>query len=313
MAGATFTGLGVVVVNYASSELLSQNLVPVTESLPGAITVVVDNLSSVAERRAVSELTERHGWTGVFAQTNAGFGEGMNAGVSAARSAGATAFLLLNPDATIDPSSVGMLLDLVRADPRLLVAPTVLRPDGTVWFGGADVSLEDGRIRSRARRLEAGSDRVEPWLSGACLMVSDELWREVGGFQGDYFLYWEDVDLSYRIRRLGGRIEVVDSARAVHAEGGTQGVGSQASGTPKSTTYYYYNIRNRLVFAARHLSVADVRRWRRTAPRVAWEVLLEGGRRQLLRSPRPALAAARGLRDGLRLSRRGNSTRKDPA
>jgi GT2 family glycosyltransferase len=135
-------------------------------------------------------------------------------------------------------------------------------------------------------------------------MVSAELWDRVGGFADDYFLYWEDIDLSHRVLAAGGRLEVSATATAIHAEGGTQGINSHASGTPKSTTYYYHNIRNRLLFAAIHLSAADVRRWRRTAPRVAWEVLLEGGRRQLIRSPRPIIAAARGLRDGLRMSAR---------
>jgi GT2 family glycosyltransferase len=302
-----FDAIAVIVVNYGSSALLEKNLLPLVTSVFGVRVVVVDNFSTSAERERVAELCTTNGWLAELRPANDGFGAGMNAGVVVARANGATAFLLLNPDAYLTSASLSILVSDVRADPLLLASPTVLRPDGSVWFGGADLSLDDGRVSARSRR-NAAMARFEPWLSGACLMVSVELWDRVGGFADGYFLYWEDIDLSHRVLAAGGRLEVSATATAIHAEGGTQGVGSHASGTPKSTTYYYYNIRNRLLFAATHLSAADVVRWRRTAPRVAWEVLLEGGRRQLVRSPRPMMAAARGLRDGLRMSGRKRTT-----
>jgi GT2 family glycosyltransferase len=227
----------------------------------------------------------------------------MNLGVDRAGELGASAFLLLNPDATIRADQVRTLLARVAAEPLTLVSPRVVRPDGSTWFDGADLYLSDGRIRSSRRRDQASAARIEPWLSGACLMVTERLWRMVGGFSDEYFLYWEDVDLSHRVALAGGVIEVCAGALAVHAEGGTQGEGHSESGTAKSATYYYYNIRNRLLFAARHLPADDLRRWRRVAIPVAYEVLLQGGRRQFLRSLRPVLAAVRGIRDGRRIVR----------
>ena len=295
-----FETLAIVVVNYGSAALLEQNLTPLAASVDGAIVVVVDNFLHNAERDHLTELCARHGWRSELSPTNSGFGIGMNLGVARARTEGSTEFLLLNPDAVITADAVRVMLDRVRAEPTTMVAPTVFRPDGSLWFGGSDLYLDDGRIRSRRRR-EPGA-RVEPWLSGACLMISAELWERVGGFSDEYFLYWEDVDLSHRVLRVGGSLAVLADATAVHAEGGTQGVhATSASG--KSSTYYYYNIRNRLLFASRHLDTADLLSWRRVTIPVAWEVLLQGGRRQLLRSPRPMAAAVRGVRDGLKLAK----------
>ncbi len=296
--------LAVVVVNYGSSSLLRANLVPLADAMPEARFVVVDNFSDAGERAAVVALGAERGWVIVTPEGNLGFGLGMNAGVDAARAAGASSFLLLNPDATIARDAVETLAAAVAAEPLALLAPRILRPDGSVWFDGSDLDLGDGRITATRKRAVADDPRLEQWLSGACLMVSAELWDRIGGFGDGYFLYWEDVELSYRARRAGASVRVVDAAVAVHAEGGTQGDGLESAGAAKSEGYYYFNIRNRLVFASRNLDAATVRRWRRASLPIAWEVLLQGGRRQFAHPVAPLRAAFTGVRDGLRASRK---------
>ncbi|MEN2736309.1 glycosyltransferase family 2 protein [Microbacterium sp. X-17] len=295
-------GLAIVVVNYGSSTLLARTLGTVAAALPEAVVVVVDNFSTRDELAALRSLAAAHSWDVVAFAQNVGFGTGMNAGVARARELGARRFLLINPDATIDRASVEALAARSAAEPLALLSPVVRRSDGSPWSVGADVYLKDGRIRSAARRGTVEGDRL-PWLSGACLFVTAELWDAVGGFADEYFLYWEDVDLSLRVTRAGGTLSLVEEATAVHDEGGTQGTDGSRSGARKSATYYYYNIRNRLLFAARNLPPETVRAWRRATLPVAWEVLLQGGRRQFLTSTEAVRAGWRGARDGLRLSR----------
>jgi len=290
--------LAVIVVNYGSHDLLEQNLRPVASSELAPMVVVVDNLTSTQERDAVVEQAATYGWTLVEPTTNLGFGAGMNAGVARAVELGADTFLLLNPDATIDAASIEVLLARVADDPMALVAPVVTRPDGEIWSAGVDLNLDSGKMRGRARR-PAGA-RVMFWLSGACLMVSRTLWDRLGGFADGYFLYWEDVDLSRRVIDVGGALVVEPAARAVHSQGGTQEAGH---GRGRSATYYYYNTRNRLLYAARHLDARDRRRWVWSAGPAAWEILMRGGRRQLLRPRGPVGAVLRGTADGLRLMR----------
>lgn len=293
----------VIVVNYGPPTLLRANLEPLHTSAPELAVVVVDNYSTDATRADVVALCTTKGWLNVLPDENLGFGAGMNLGVAAAVEAGRDVFLLLNPDASISPDSVERLAARAMATPLTLLAPRILRPDGTMWFDGADLYVSDGRIRSRKRRADFPDARVEPWLTGACLLLSAELWERVGGFLDDYFLYWEDVDLSHRVVATGGALEVVDDAVAIHDEGGTHDRSDAASARAKSSTYYYFNIRNRLVFAAHHLPPADIRRWRRSTVSVAWDVLMQGGRRQLLTSTSPLRAGLAGVRDGLKLSR----------
>jgi GT2 family glycosyltransferase len=299
--------LAVVVVAYGPVDLLERCLVGVARGLAPAQVIVVDNFSTPQARADVRALCRRQGWRAVLPATNTGFGRGCNLGVAEALRAGARHVLLLNPDATIDRASVARLLDAVAAEPLLLAAPTVCHPDGRVASAGLDVVLRTGRMRPWRRRAEdllqdPRTAAALPWVTGACLLLSAELWQRCGGLSEDYFLYWEDVDLCARVRAAGGRVAVVAGATAVHEGGSTQ---APAPGHARSAAYYYFNIRNRQLFAATWLPPQQRRRWRRTSPGAAWEVLLRGGRRQLLHPVVPLRAAWRGLRDGDRLLRRG--------
>jgi N-acetylglucosaminyl-diphospho-decaprenol L-rhamnosyltransferase len=294
--------LAIIVVNYGSHELLETNIAPVSSHTPDASVVVVDNYTSDRERESVASLVARKGWTMVAPDTNLGFGCGMNLGVEAAAGAGAQAFLLINPDATLDRSSLDMLREAVEQSPMTVVAPRIVRSDGSVWFAGAVVRMDDGETKGRRHASPELPPGERRWLTGACLLMSLEVWQASGGFDHRYFLYWEDVDFSFRVEAAGGALAVLEEATAVHDEGGTQG--SARGSRAKSPTYYYYNIRNRLLFAAIHLDPEGRRRWKGLAIPAAWRILLRGGRRQFLRPVSPVWAAVRGTWDGLTLLRR---------
>ena len=279
-----------VVVNYGSHDMLGAHLVA-TAAGTDATVVVVDNPSTAAERDAVSELAATHGWQLVLPERNGGFGAGVNAGVRRARTLGCDVVVLLQPDQTVEPATVAELVGSVRADPNVVVSPVILRPDGRVWFRGGSLDLATGRARPTGE-----VSGMVPWISTACLALDAALFERAGGFDEDYFLYWEDVDLSWRLLAAGARFVVRDDLVATHDIGGTQ---ETADPRAKSLLYYRYVCRGRLLFAAKHLDRAGRRRWALTAAGAAWEVVLRGGRRQLLRSPAPVLAAARGTLDGL--------------
>lgn len=290
-----------IVVNYGSSRLLAENLGRM--ELPSDVTVIiVDCFSNEGERAAVRELCARRGWDAVLPPSNLGFGGGMNAGALHAFDAGADVIVALNPDATIDAASLSTLVAASRDDPDAIISLRILDGRGNVWFDGADLYLDDGTNAGRRKReMFSGRPRRE-WANGACFAISADLWRRVGGFDDDYFLYWEDVDLSHRVLDAGGRIVLLEDATAVHDEGQTHG--RKPTDRMKSETYYYYNIRNRLLYAAKHLDNDSLDRWTRSAWRVSYQkILLQGGKRQLIKWA-PWRAYFRGLRDGYAMVKR---------
>lgn len=282
------------VVSYGSHELVEDGLTR-TAMPDGTLIVVVDNYTSDPEREAMRTLAGRYGWILLEPDENLGFGGGMNLAAHEAIARGATSLVLLNPDAYLEADGVAALDALTRAHPQAIISPLVLRPDGSHFASLMEVDLDTGALR----RVRDGSryTRSELWVSGACVALSTDLWRRVDGFDDDYFLYWEDVDLSVRVAKAGGTVRVAEQVRAVHSPGGTQERGGKSG---KSATYYFYNVRNRLVFAAKHSDLADVPRWRRSALPAAYGILLRGGRRQFLNPARTFWPALTGTLAGLR-------------
>ncbi|MBW8762962.1 MAG: glycosyltransferase family 2 protein [Microbacterium sp.] len=299
------TTLAVIVVNYGSSDLLERNLVPTSRALDDVAVYVVDNRSTSDEASVIRALAEREGWVALLQDENVGFGVGVNRGVDAARADGRTRFLLINPDASIGAPDVRLLLDAVDSSEKIVAAPVITDGAGRVWSAGHVLDLRDGATHGRAWSERNPHAEVRRWLTGAALMINSAAWDAVGGFDEDYFLYWEDVDFSLRIEDAGGRLLLVEEAKAVHDEGGTQGIGDPDVHA-KSPLYYYYNVRNRMLLAQKLFDSETVRRWDAVSTAAAREILLRGGKRQLLRPWRPVGAVWRGWRDARRIARRAN-------
>lgn len=293
--------VALICVNYGSSHLLADNFAPLAadQAVHG---VVVDNLSSAEERARAQSLAEANGWRLLTPDGNLGFGQAVNLAVAELRD-DFNRFVVINPDATMSLEALARLVEAASGAEPTLAAPKIQRPDGSDWFTGSDLYLADGSIRASAKRPPGAE--VRAWLTGAVLAFDLRTWDLVGGFDDDYFLYWEDVDLCWRLEDAGARLRVVGDAIAVHSEGGTQAHGGLSrSGQAKSAIYYYYNIRNRLLFGAKHLPRARWRQWLRHTPRVSWQILLQGGRRQFLSRQAPIIPLVRGMVEGVRLGRR---------
>ena len=291
---------GLVIVNYGASELLRRNVPMNLDGAAGARIVVVDNFSSEKERTAVRALALERGWELVELDDNVGFGDGVNAGVLRAAEFGCRTFITLNPDACAEPRVLKALADAASSQRDALVSPLIAGSDGTVSFRGSTVSMRSGRMRA-GWVLDDADPEWKNWLTGACLAFSGEAFAHLGGFSDGYFLYWEDVDLSRRAANMGMQLVLREDLRVVHDEGGTHTIAGSRS---KSSLYYYYNTRNRLVFGARLAPRANRAEWIRSTPRESMMIWLRGGRRQLLTQPAGAVATARGSLEGLLAFRR---------
>lgn len=267
--------IAVVVVNYASHELLTKNFTGGDWESDEIELFIVDNYTSEAELSALADLAEKHGWTVLVNPTNVGFGAAVDVGVDAAIERGHEILLIINPDLEIDGSTLHALGSQIAVQPTAMISPSIVTASGKLWFDGGALDVRSGRVKT-ASAADMGAPFA--WLSGACLALSATLWKRTGGFDPRYFLYWEDVDFSQRVVQVGGTLLVRRDLQVTHDVGGTQGSG-------KSAVYLRYNARNRLLFAAKWLPKNDVRRWLWHTPVESYRVLVRGGRRTLFRWP----------------------------
>jgi len=83
------------------------------------------------------------------------------------------------------------------------VAPVLRGSRGRIVSDGIVVCLADGSMRSRRSPRPIPPGGTQPWLSGACLLLPAAAWRRLEGFDDDYFMFFEDVDLGERVGRAG--------------------------------------------------------------------------------------------------------------
>jgi GT2 family glycosyltransferase len=203
----------VVIVNWNAGPALARCL----DSLACDDVVVVDNASSDGSAAAVAE---RPGVRLVEAGANLGFAAGANLGASVA---GGDPLVFVNPDAELRPGALLALTDALVVRPDVAVAGGGLESEDGRWQPGAArfaplahllLDTTPGRLTARRRRAPYLVD----WVYGTFMAVRRAAFTRLGGFDADYFLYGEDMDLCHRARALGLRTLHVPSAIAVHGD-----------------------------------------------------------------------------------------------
>jgi hypothetical protein len=228
--------LDVVIVSFRSRELLRECLSSLRAhppSRPMSI-VVVDNASGDGTAEMVAA---EFGEVQLIASpTNLGFAAATNLG--AAR--GVAPYLLaLNPDTAVTEGALDTVLAAIESHPQVAIAGArLLRHDGTLdhaskrsfptplsamghFTGIGRRPGARGRLAAyRAPEVESGPVDA---VNGAFMMMRRSAFEEAEGFDERYWMYMEDLDLSYRLAELGWTSWYEPAATVLHVKGGTTG------------------------------------------------------------------------------------------
>jgi GT2 family glycosyltransferase len=206
-----------------------QDTVECLESLrkttyPSYQVVVVDNAS---EGNDAARLRSRFGdyIHLIENEENCGFAEGNNIGIRyAITTLNAEYIALLNNDTTVHPDWLTELIKpfLADASGTLAVTNSLMRdfscPDRVQYGGDANLNIF-GQCRA-SRRIE--EDTTVRTLAGAACVISKSAIEKLGTFFcPDYFIYYEDIDTSWRLDTLGYRQRHVPTSVVFHKGGGT--------------------------------------------------------------------------------------------
>lgn len=211
----TIDRLGVVTVSFGSDMVLPAFLSSV--SAADRPVIVADNAPHVGDSASIAR---DHDARYLAVPDNPGYGAAVNLAVQMLP--GDIEWVLIsNPDVVVHPGAIELLLSRAASDPAIgAVGPRILTSDRRTYPSARRIpSLRTGAGHavfaavwpsnpwSRAYRNDGdvSGPRDAGWLSGSCLLVRRSAFAEIGGFDTGYFMYFEDVDLGYRLGRAGYR------------------------------------------------------------------------------------------------------------
>lgn len=212
-----------IILNYRGAEktrrclmsLLGQHLQTV---------IVVDNSADTGAHAELLQIIDdiRHAGPGyvikvLTPENNLGFAHGVNAALSnnLTTGMGHDFYLLLNNDAVATPNLVEKLVSAMNQDPESsLAAPAV--DSGT---NGAQGALWYHRYFGLITKRHIPCSF--PFLTGCCLIVRRDLVQNGVLFDETFFMYGEDVDLSWKVQKAGAKLNCLSDTLVIHHSGGS--------------------------------------------------------------------------------------------
>jgi GT2 family glycosyltransferase/glycosyltransferase involved in cell wall biosynthesis len=214
--------VSVIVVNYRGAEDTITCLRALTGDLdyPRLEIICVDNASGGEDVRRIR--AEVPGVKLVESPENLGFAGGCNLG---ARNATGTVLAFLNNDARPHPDWARAAVAVLRAEPAVAaVASKVLDWEGTgadfvdaglTWFG-MGYKRHAGRPLTELPAAEHDAGKDVLFATGSAMFVRAGVFAELGGFDERFFMFYEDVDLGWRLNLRGWRVRYVPESLAYH-------------------------------------------------------------------------------------------------
>ena len=191
---------------------------------------------------------------------NPGYGAASNQAIAACR---APYVLLLNSDVLLARDTLDVLADHLDANPRAaIVGPRLHNPDGTLQRS-AHGFPRPMTLRPIVRRIPGlrdrslltwphASPRVVKWVKGCALAIRRSAFDAVRGFDPEFFMYFEETDLCFRLIAAGWEIHFTPATVIVH-KGGT----STSQARAEMALQFYASMRQ---FYHRHYREPDLRR-----------------------------------------------------
>ena len=230
--------LSIIIVNYNVKAFL-QNLLHSIEKAARDIEheiIIVDNASDDGSVEFINKNFHHDSRIKLIANPeNQGFGKANNQGMQIAKG---KYFLLLNPDTLLSEDTLTETIKFLDSNKEAGMAGCkILNPDGSLQlacrrsFPGPWVSFckvtglsslfPKSRLFAKYNLtyLDENRSYEVDAISGSFMMMKKDVYNEVGGFDEDFFMYGEDLDLCYRIQKAGYKVFYVHNTQIIHYKG----------------------------------------------------------------------------------------------
>lgn len=228
--------LSIIIVTWNSQEFIEKCLKSIFDT-KGSIdleVIVVDNASQDATTKIIERFNPEVRL--ISNQANHGYAKGNNQGIEVSKG---DYILLLNPDVELRENCLRLILDYMeKHEDVAALGPQLLNPNGTVqpscrefptffillWeFSGLSFLFPKSRIFGRWRMgyFDFQTPREVDQPMGSCLLLRRKIIQQIGIFDESFPIFFNDVDLCYRMKTNGGKVYFLPEAKAVHYKGGS--------------------------------------------------------------------------------------------
>ena len=231
------TELSIIIVNYKNYNLTIKCIESITKSVTGIDydIIVIDNDSpNESYSKLESKFRNTENIEIIKNSRNSGFGAANNLGVERSNS---KYVLILNPDIEVVDDAINKMLEKIKSDKNIgIVSGKLLNEDLSLQYSCRRILPFNEFLVARTPISKLVSPKKKEffnnkylmkdfnhnvsceveWVMGACMMIEKDQFEKVGGFSKDYFMYFEDVDLCYKVRKSGKRVIYLNEAKLIH-------------------------------------------------------------------------------------------------
>jgi len=222
--------ISVIILSWNTKKLLGDCL----RSLKGLghEIIVVDNGSTDGSVKMLKKLQSQNPqMKTIFNQKNLGYGAANNQGMRVAKG---DYFLLLNSDTVVKNNAPLKMAEFLSKNPQVgVVGCRLLNPDGSLQpsagpfphLGVVFIMLFVEHWLGHLARNSFKQTKEVDWVMGAALMVSGQVFAKVGPMDEGIFMYMDEVEWCYRIKKAGFKVKFYPGAEIIHHFGGSSQTG----------------------------------------------------------------------------------------
>ena len=189
-------------------------------------------------------------------QNNEGFSKANNQGIKYSIKHGFDYVLLLNNDTLIKNDLIDSLIQQSSTLNQKIIQPLILNYDGTkIWNAGGKINNFFGTFetlkKGKSFKNFKSDKNLTEWFTGCCVLIKLEIFNHVGYFDERFFAYYEDVDYSIRLKKMGYSIALMTNSYLQHYESASSKSMKKIEGN-LSPYVHYLNIRNHILLLKKH-------------------------------------------------------------
>ena len=250
--------VAIIILNWNGKKILEQFLPSVLEYSKEATIYIADNAST---DESIPFLKERFNEVIIIEnKTNGGFAKGYN---DALINITEDLLILINNDVEVTKNWLQPIINEFKSDSSLIAAqPKILDFNNKKYFeyAGAGGGFIDqlgypycrGRIFNTIEKDMGQYNDIKKifWATGACLIIKNNEFKKLNGFDENFFSHQEEIDLCWRIQITGGTIKYIGNSTVYHVGGATL--------SNLNPTKTFYNFRNSLLMLVKNIKSSKV-------------------------------------------------------